>query len=119
MTRIGGGSAFHRADLHGGSVGAQEPAIRQIKGVGFVARRMIGRGVERVEAMPLVLDVGSLRERETHSAEKPDRAVEHLRERVERARFVRRARQRKIERSERAGLLRGPHFFAQPRRAQR
>ena len=49
---------------------------------------MIGRGVERVEAMPFVLDVRTFGEREPHSAKNADRAIEHLGERVERADFV-------------------------------
>ena len=60
---------FHRANLHGGSVRAQQPAVGQIKCVLLVARGMIGRGVERVEAMPFRFDVGSVGERESHAAE--------------------------------------------------
>jgi hypothetical protein len=61
-------------------VGAEEPAVGQIKGVLLVPRGMIGRGVERVEAMPFALDVGTFRQRETHSPENADSAIEHLSE---------------------------------------
>ena len=55
---------------------------------------------------------GPFGERETHAAKNLDRAIEHLRERVERADFVRRAGQRNIELGERAGFLRGAQLFA-------
>ena len=60
-------------------------AVGQIKCVLFVSRRMIGRGVERVEAMPFGLDIRSFGESETHSPKNSDRAIEHLGERMERA----------------------------------
>ena len=60
-------------------------AVGQIKSVLLVARRMIGRGVERVEAMPFGFDVRAFREREPHSPENADPAVEHLGEGMERA----------------------------------
>ncbi len=65
---------------------------------------MVRRGVESVEAMPFVLDVRTLGERETHPAKNADRAIEHLGERVKRAYFVRRAGQRNIEIDQRARL---------------
>ena len=46
---------------------------------------MIGRGVERVEAMPFGLDIRPFGESETHSPKNSDPAVEHLGERMERA----------------------------------
>ena len=52
---------------------------------------MIGRGVERVEAMPFVFHVRAFGERETHPAKDADRAIEHLGERMERPDLVRRA----------------------------
>ncbi len=67
----------------------RKPAIGQIKCVLLVARRMIGRSVQRVEAMPFRLDVGAFGKRESHPAENTDRAIEHLRERMKRAEFMR------------------------------
>ena len=84
--------AFHGADLHGRGVGAEQAAVGQIKGVLLVARRMIGRGVERVEAMPFGFDVRTFRERETHPAENADRAIEHLGEGMQAAELARRCR---------------------------
>ena len=109
---MGGGADLHGADLHGGSVGAKKPAIGQVKGVGLVPRRMIGRGVERIEAMPFVFDVGAFREGESHPAKESDRAVEHLGERMKRADLVRRAGQGNVDLGERACFLRRAQLFA-------
>ncbi len=67
--RIGRRALFHRANLHGGGVGAQQAAVGEVKGVLLVARRMIGGRVQRVETMPLRLDVRAIGEREAHAAE--------------------------------------------------
>ena len=85
-------SGFHRSDLHGRSVGAQESPVWKIKCVLFIACGMIGRSVERIEAMPFAFDVGPIRERESHSAENRDRPVEHLGEGMQRSALGRRPR---------------------------
>ena len=72
---------------------------------------MIGRGVERIETMPLRFNVGTVGEREPHSPKNPDGAVEHLRERMESAAFARRAGQRNVDAGQRARFLRGPKFL--------
>ena len=63
---------------------------------------MFGRRVERVETMPFVLNVRSVRESEAHSPKNFDRTFPHLRERVQRANFVEGARQRDVDPGERA-----------------
>ena len=63
---------------------------------------MFGRRVECVEAMPFVFNVRSVRERETHSPKNFDRSFPHLCERVQRADFVRRSRQRDVDPGQRA-----------------
>jgi hypothetical protein len=47
--------------------------------------RVIGWRIERVKAVPLRLDVRTVGKRESHSPEDRHRAVEELRDRVERA----------------------------------
>src|SRR5688572_16566851 len=53
---------LHDADLHGGSVRAQKPPRLglEIESVLRVPRRMIGRCVQRVEAMVFVFDFGTI-----------------------------------------------------------
>src|SRR4051794_39557072 len=53
---------LHRPNLDGGSVGSKESPIGQVEGVLFVAGWMISRRVERVETMPFIFDVGTIRE---------------------------------------------------------
>jgi hypothetical protein len=79
-------SVFHGADLHRAGVRAQEAAVGEIEGILLVARRVIGRRIQRVEAVKLVLDVRSFCECETHAAEDLDRASCSWRDRVQRAR---------------------------------
>ena len=73
---------------------------------------MIGRGVERVEAMPFVFDVGAFGERESHAAKNLDRAIEHLRERMKTAQLGWRARQSEMSMlASAADFARGAQFF--------
>ena len=97
-------AAFHRANLHRAGVRAQQSAIGQIKGVLLVARRMIGGRVERIETMPLRLDVRPIGEREAHAAENLDRAILELRDRMQRAEPRRGAGQRHIDAGKRRGI---------------
>ena len=48
---------MHGANLHGGGMGAEKTAVPEIESVLLIARRMIWRRVERIEAMPLRLDI--------------------------------------------------------------
>ena len=63
---------------------------------------MIGGRVQRVEAMPLRLDVRPVRERETHAAKNRDRAIQQLRDRMQRP-LPRKARRRPRQRHIHAG----------------
>ena len=101
---------FHGADLDGGSVGAEQTAVRQIECVLLVARGMIGRRVERVEAMPFIFDVGAIGQREAHAPENLDAAFEHLGEGMQRAAFARCARQRDVDVSERGRFFCARNF---------
>src|SRR5260370_19214885 len=76
---------LHRANLYSGGVRSQQPAVWQIKCILLIARRVFGRCVECIEAMPLVFDVWSVSQRESHSSVGLDRALEYLCERMERA----------------------------------
>ena len=74
---------LHGADLHAGGVGAEELAVRHVKGVALVAGGVIGGRVQRIKAMPLGLDFGSVRQREAHAAEGAHGEVADLREWVQ------------------------------------
>ena len=65
---------------------AQEASVGEVEGVLLVARGVVGGGVERVEAVPFVVDVRAVGEREAHAAEDLHGAVEQLRDRVQAAR---------------------------------
>ena len=104
MMRTGGGCVFHDADLHGRGVGAQqEPRLRdgrrgggQVEGVLRIAGRMVGGGVQRVEAMVFVLDFGAVGDDEADLAEAADDILGDLRERMELAEGAAAAREREI-----------------------
>ena len=61
----------HVADLRGGGVGAQQQAARarEVEGVLHVARRVVGRHVERLEAVVVVLDLGAVEDLVAHRHE--------------------------------------------------
>ena len=80
--RLGG---FHGANLHAGRVRAQQAAIRQVKSILLVASRMIGRRVQRIEAMPLGFNLGSFCQCEAHAAQRADSEIANLCERMQRA----------------------------------
>ena len=62
---------------------AQHTVVGHEERVVHVARRMIARNVERLEVVIVVLDLGSLVDREAQLDEDVDDLVEHLRERME------------------------------------
>jgi hypothetical protein len=98
---------LHGADLHGRGVGAEKPAVRQIKGVLLVARGVIGRGVEGVEAMPFGFHVRTFGERKAHPPENADPAIEHLGEGMQAAQLGGDAGKRDVDVLELACLPRG------------
>src|ERR1700730_13907585 len=87
---------LHSADLNGGGMCAQQSTVRHIKCILLVAGGVVGRGVERIKAMPFIFDVWSVGESESHAAKNVDRAIEHLSEGMERAALVRSAGQRDV-----------------------
>ena len=100
MTRIGGSCPLaiqagslgppcsferltHHPHLHGAGVGAQHLAFArgvglQPEGVVHLPRRVLGREVEGGKVVEVVLDVGALRQAETHLGEDGDHLVHHL-----------------------------------------
>ena len=62
--------------------------------------------------MPFVFDIRSIGERETHSSENLNPALEHLRERMQRANLVWRSRKRDVDARERFGFSFSTDFFA-------
>ena len=60
---------LHVAYLHGRRVRLEKPVFSEIERILGVSRRMIGVQPERVEVMPLVLDIRSFHDVETHVAE--------------------------------------------------
>jgi len=73
---------LHRADLHGGGVGAEQspPQLSrrgkiEVEGVLFVARRVVGGGVQGVEVVEFGVDFRPGGEGESHAAEDVDAAV--------------------------------------------
>ena len=104
MMRTGGLARFHGADLHAGGVGAQEFSGIEIEGVLFVARRVVGGGVEGVETMELVLDFRAIGEGEAHAAEDADRFVADQRERMQGAGGNGAGGQRDIDAGERGAV---------------
>ncbi len=88
---------FHHADLNTRSVRAQETAVGKIKSILLVAGGMVGRGVQRVETMPLGLNVGSVGNGKSHAAETAHSAVHQLRERMESSWSGKSAGQREVQ----------------------
>ena len=79
------GLGFHGADLHAGSMGPEEFSGVEIEGVFFVAGRMVGGGVEGVEAMEFIFDFRAVGEGESHAAEDADGLIADQGEWVQRA----------------------------------
>ena len=88
---------LHGADLHRRSMGAEETTVRQIESVLLVARWMIWRGVECVEAMPLGLNIWAVGQCKSHSPKNADTALEHLRKWMQSAFLIWRAGQRNVD----------------------
>ena len=87
MIRIGGG-CFSMTRIWTEEVWVRrsrrsDSSVLEVKCVLRIARRMIGRRVQRVEAMILVLDLGAVRDDEADLAEDADDVFGHLGERVQ------------------------------------
>src|SRR3546814_6350728 len=61
----GGEQVLHVAHLHAGRVCAQQASIAEVEGVVHRARRVVRREVQRLEVVPVVLDLRS----EEHTSE--------------------------------------------------
>ena len=91
----------HGADLHRRGVGAQhEPAavgaLGQIEGVVLLARRVLGRDVERGEIVEILLDMRPLGDDKPHLAKDRDDLVDGLADRMDAALLGERHRQRDV-----------------------
>jgi hypothetical protein len=79
----------HGADLDRARVGAQEEGLAlgvarlEVESVLHLPRRMLGRDVERLEIVPVVLDVRAFGDREAHVGEDRDDLLGDLRDRVD------------------------------------
>src|SRR6188472_435858 len=102
---------FHRANLHGGSVGSQKSAVRQIKRVLFIAGGMVWRRVQSNESVPFGFDIGSFRQSEAHSSKNLNSSLVHLMERMQRTSVMWRSRKRDVDARERAGFFVSTNFF--------
>ena len=95
--RTGGGPASIVADLHGRRVRAQDAAALDVEGVLHVARGVVGRHVQRLEVVPVGLD---LRPRADHEPELEEDVLDlapHLRQRVQRPQPPTARRQRHVD----------------------
>ena len=101
---------LHVADLHRRGVRAQQrpddrrgvrfrpcTGVREIQRVLHVARGMLGRHVQRVEAVPLVFDLRAFDDREAHAREDVFHAVAHERQRMAMAERAAGAGQRDVD----------------------
>ena len=77
--------AHHGADLHGRRVRAQQPPVREVERVVHRARRMIRRDIERLEVVPVVLDLGTALDGEAGAAEQLLDTASCARQRMQRA----------------------------------
>ena len=99
-----GWTRHHGADLDGRGVRAEQPSVGKVEGVLLVARRMVGRCVQRVEAVPLGLDIGAVGDRKPEPAENLHGTIHQQGERVKRSRLLRGAGKRGINRGQRHGV---------------
>ena len=72
-------SRFHCSNLHSGRMSSKQAAVGEIKRILFIPRRMVRRGVERVETVPFRFNIGSIGQGETHATENLNRPLKHLR----------------------------------------
>ena len=70
---------------------SQKSAVGQIKRVLFIACRVVWRRIERVEAMPFIFNVRSIRQRETHAPKNLNSTLVHLVKRMNRTDLMRRS----------------------------
>ena len=80
MVRICTGEVWVRS-----SSGVPSCSASQIEGVVHLPRRMLGRDVERVEVVQVVLDVRALGDGEAHVAEDRDDLLDGLADRMDAA----------------------------------
>src|SRR5947208_9083615 len=91
---------------------SKQTAVGEIKRILFIPRRMVRRGVERVETVPFRFNIGSIGQGETHATENCDSAIKHLREWMERSALQRRPRQRNVKLGKRCAFFFGPEFLS-------
>ena len=75
----------HVAHLHAGGVRAQQAAVAEIEGVVHRARRMVRREVQRLEVVPVVLDLRAVGELVAQPGEDVGDALERAPDRMQAA----------------------------------
>ena len=88
---------LHHANLAVGGMRAQQHPAGQEKGVLHLARRMVGRKVERLEVVEVVLDVLGRGDLEAHRGEDVEHPLHHQGQRMEPAARDARAGQGHVE----------------------
>ena len=89
--------AQHRAHLHRRGVRAQQAAVGEVERVVHRPRRMVRGDVERLEVVPVVLDFGTVLDREAGVAEQRLDAPARAGHRVQAAGLLAAARQRHVD----------------------
>ena len=97
MTASGAPCGEHGADLHRRGVRAQQPPVGEIESVVHRPRRMIGRDVQRLEVVEVVLDFRTRGDLEAGAPEERLDAQARLRDRMQPAALPRRAGQGDID----------------------
>jgi hypothetical protein len=95
--RLGG---LHRADLHRGRLGSKQQLVVgdiQVERILHGSRRMVGRNVQRLEVVPVVLDLRALRDPVAHAREHVDDLAFDDGQGVQRASPRAAARQRDVD----------------------
>ena len=77
---------LHYSNLHGRSLCPEQLAILKVDGSVQIAGGVIGRGVQGVEVMVLVLDFGTIGDSESHATKDVDYLIGNARQRMEPAR---------------------------------
>lgn len=98
---------FHVVDLRAGSMRTQHHLVVHVERVLHVAARVVRRRIERLEVVPVRLDVATEVHFETHLAEEVDNLFAHVVKRVRRARRDACTRERGIYKAAFQFLLEG------------
>ena len=76
-------AAGHRTDLHRRGVGAQQATITEVEGIVHRTRGVVRREVQRLEIVPVVLDLGTIGHLVAEAREDRSDALQRARDRVQ------------------------------------